>query len=392
MKKTLFYFIILNLTVSCGILGNGVVVNTEKDTNKTILSPILNKIKEFSLDKETVPISIKYLQYIDADTMKYFSFLNEHNHTIYFYNYNSSSIEDKLEYYKHTQRPLNDIIRGYYYLNKDSIFLYSQSVGNGMLYGMDRDNNIFVKYPLKRESYVDSQIIYPSPWCRTWTPLKKWENKIIAIGFFAEETTVETPSNRPVMIISDINNRNIEYSVNYPEQYSKYNWGGDFTYRLPFYDIKDENIMVSFSAHHYLISHSLITGEEKEYYAGCSAISEIKSFPKSKKRILDETDVVDWYYKTPSYEGIYYDKYKKYYYRVAKLPVSESEYIKDEYNFKPTVIIVLDEQLNYIGEAFLPADIRFRTMNCFVSHEGFNIEVLTDDEDKITFYQYSFKQ
>lgn len=390
MKKILYLWVFNLLFISCSTITKKVVVNGEIDAHNNLLTPLLSGIKEFTLDEETSSASIKYLQYIDMDGVQYFSYLNSYNHSIYFLDYDTSDELFRIEYNKKDRRPLKDVIRGYCYLNRDSIFLYSHSVGSGMLYGVDYENNLFVKFPLIRNSYIEKGYIYPSPWCRTWSPLKKWRNKIISIGFFAGEFSMETPQNRPVVIIGDINNKTLDYAVNYPPQYSEYNWGGSFAYRLPFYDINKDNIVISFPAHHYLIAHSLVTGVETEGYAGCSAISEIESYSKPKDCLIDGDDVVDWYYKTPSYEGIYYDRYKDCYYRIAKLPVPDSCYTEGEYNFKPTVVIVLDSELNYIGESYLPSDLKYRTMNCFVSRDGLNIEVLTDDEDKIIFYQYKF--
>ena len=240
---------------------------------------------------------------------------------------------------------------------------------------------------------MSEDMIYPAPYCRTWTPIKKWRDKIVMVGFFGSETSYETPTNRPVIIISDTDNGTVEYAVNYPEQYSNYNWGGGYPYRLPSYDLVDGTLVVSFAAHHELICHSLLTGEEKSHYAGSTAIPQIKSFPEPKILSMPkDTKVFDWYYKSPSYEGIYYDRYKNLYYRIAKLPVPEENRVGDLSTNKPTVVIVLDSELNYVGECALPEDIVFRTVNCFVSQDGLNIQVLTGDEDKMTFYQYTFEE
>ena len=55
---------------------------------------------------------------------------------------------------------------------------------------------------------------------------------------------------------------------------------------------------------------------------------------------------------------------------------------------QPIVLIVLDGQFNYIGEAVLPEDVDFRRTNCFSTDGGFFIQALTDNDDLMTFYQF----
>lgn len=232
-------------------------------------------------------------------------------------------------------------------------------------------------------------MIYPYSFTNTFAPLKEYNNKIITIGFVTGETSLETFENRPVLSIFDLCNKSNDYIVNYPELYVKYNWGGGLTYRLAYYDLCSESIVVSFPASHNLVKYSLLTGEQTSSYAGSSAIEYIKSFPYPKDNPIDEEKAWEWYMNNPSYEGVLYDKYLDRYYRIARLPVKTFD--KDEVgNNKPIVIIILDKNLQYIGEVNLPDETRFFPTNCFVSEEGFNIQVLTDNEDKLIFYQYKF--
>lgn len=66
----------------------------------------------------------------------------------------------------------------------------------------------------------------------------------------------------------------------------------------------------------------------------------------------------------------------------------QKEKRKDFYNKKPIVLIVLDENFNYLGEGLFPDDVDLWTTESFVSREGLNMQVLTDNEDFYTFYQF----
>lgn len=362
---------------------NGIILNDERKFYENNFTLSQNNIKEFSLDSVTINL-INYIQYIDIDSINCLSILNEYNNSIYFFDYESSDFSHQIQCKKSNDVAGN--IRGFYYLNKDSIFVYSYA--SGFLYCMNSEADVFIKHRLAK--IVNSnKMIYPYSYATTFAPLKEYDSKIITIGLVTGESSLETGENRPVVSIFDLENKLNSYVINYPEPYVTYNWGGGLTYRLAYYDLCPESIIVSFPASHNLLKYSLLTGEQTNYYAGSLAIEYMKSFPYSKDTPIDEEKAWEWYMNNPSYEGVLYDKYLDRYYRIARLPVTE--FNKDEIgNSKPVVIVILDKNLQYIGEVSLPTDIRFFPTNCFVSRDGFNIQVLTDNEDKLTFYQYKF--
>ena len=120
-------------------------------------------------------------------------------------------------------------------------------------------------------------------------------------------------------------------------------------------------------------------------------IKRINAYDEKKEFIpyLNDARIKDWYYSNPSYRTVIYDKYRRLYYRIGLLPREEK--MKGFYNMKPSVLIVLDDGFNYLGEALLPDDVDLWTTECFVSKEGLNIQVLTDDEDFYTFYQFKVR-
>lgn len=383
MKKKFILFII-SFVWACVEKqeSSDVILNDERKLYRNNFTFILNNIKEFILDDETVNL-INYIQYIDADSLNSLSILNEYNNSIYFYDYRSSDLLHVLR----CNKSIVGNVQGYLYLNKDSVFIYSYR--SGSLFCIDSKSNIFLRHRIAEIPRSSDKKIFPYSYVTTFTPLRKYRDKIISIGFVTGETSSETSGNRPVISLFDLKNKINEFVVNYPEMYVKYNWGGGFTYRLPYYEQCSGSIVVSFPASHHLVKYVLHTGRQTSYYAGSAAIEYLKPFSYSKDTPIDEEKAWEWYMNNPSYEGILYDKYLDRYYRIARLPVTK--FNKDEVgNNKPIVIIILDNNLQYIGEVKLPENIRFFPSNCFVSKDGFNIQVLTDNEDRLTFYQYNF--
>ena len=96
MRAKIISVLIVGLMVSCGTGRKGAIINKEAELHNNTLTYAVN-IKEFPLDEETSSLAILYLQYIDRDSLKYFSFLNESNYKIYFHDYDSHSLVNKVE-------------------------------------------------------------------------------------------------------------------------------------------------------------------------------------------------------------------------------------------------------------------------------------------------------
>ncbi len=200
------------------------------------------------------------------------------------------------------------------------------------------------------------------------------------------ETTAQTITNSPVTTVYDFQEDTVFFANNYPEQYIKYNWGGGF-FKMPYFDVnKDKkNVIVSFPQDHNVYVYSLNSREQREFYAGSSMIPEIKAFDQKKelRTQLDDNRTKRWFFSTPSYRNIIYDKYRDLYYRLFCLPLKEGN---DKW--QPVGLIVLDGNFNYVGEGLFPDDVNLRYSNSFVSKEGLNIQVMTDNDDLMTFYQF----
>jgi hypothetical protein len=368
------------------------VPNVEQKKHKNNCTLIFSGTKEFELDDET-SYMMSYIQHVDNSGDAYLTFYNSYNTSIYLYSYESGQFIKKIHYEKEGPDGVGDM-QGYFYANDDSIFVYSY--WGGFLMHTNSDATVLSKERLNSDALnaltgksENLDMIYPAPYLKTATPMKKYGNKFILGGFVAGEPTTETATNRPVCLLYDMEKHTVEYIINYPEQYAKYNWCGGFAYRLPCIDLNNEKIIVSFSADHYLTSYSLKTGKQEKHYAGSSLIKGIKSYSEGKDAPCNGDREMEWFMYNPSYQNVLYDRYKKLYYRLAQLPVKDYRH-GDYGNKKPTVVTVLDADMNYLGEALLPENIKHEFACTFVSKDGLNIQVLTDNEDVITFNTYNF--
>lgn len=382
-KKNQILFVVFLVIYSCNY-HQGSVINTERNKSEKNYSVERKKIKEFLLDDET-SYMIDYIQFKD-DQYNKLLFVNSFNNSIYFYNYDESSFEKRIIYEKEGQDGVSQL-QAFLYLNDDSIFVYSYSTN--ILSLTNSDHRVLERYKLYEAPIELPEIILPSPYVQTSTPLRMINEHIVCMGFVPGETNYEDEKNRPVACFINIKDKAMKYSVFYPEQYSMYNWGGGFTYRMPYYDVNDnDELIVSFAADHNVQVYPIHENVATDYYAGSNEIDKILSFPNPKDSHIDEDKAWQWYMTNSSYQNILYDKYRKLYYRIARLPKRDYK-LSEIGNDKPIKIIILNNNLKYQGEVKLDEKTSYVLNNCFVTEEGLNIQVRTDDEDMLTFYVYS---
>lgn len=344
--------------------------------------------KELALDERT-SVMVEYLQYINDSVNNIISFINYPTNMIYMYDYSNGLLVDTIRYDKEVNNGVGEV-QGYYFLNSDSIFVYQY--GSSVIHLTNCKGEILWTKALFENFKRKEKMMYPDPYLMTNNPMKYVDGNLILNGFISGETSYETKENRPVTMLYNIDESSLEFLNHYPIQYVEYNWGGGLTHRLPYTGLDNKgNLLISFPADHNLWRCNLISNRTDSLYAGSEMIEYIKPYATSKEEvsIMDEYRVFEWYMNTPSYEGVFYDKYRELYYRIARLPDTNYK-IGNRGNNKPIIIIVLDSQLHYLGEEILPPakEGNYRINNCFVSKDGLNIQVLTDDEDKLIFEQY----
>lgn len=350
--------------------------NVEAKMNQITINSC--KVHSIPLDSSTVPI-VYYCKPI-KNTESVLSFLNESNNTIYLYNIETGNMYDKISF------PDFKGIQGYYFSN-DTLVLYSY-VSDKLSVRIGDDTRFL---SLGIHNYG---LLCPKPFLMTSSPLEilgDGETLVLPV-FIAGIGSSEDEVNRQAILLYDYKTGTYEFKVPFPEEYNGRNWGGNFAYMQPYLTVnKDGKILISFAACHDLIEYDPGLDQTTRHYAGSGVIEKI--VPSSiliSRAAAHQKELMEWYYRNPSYEGIFYDPYRHLYYRIARLGLPRKRERAHNGNNKPVVIIVLDENYCYLGECHLPEEVLYNSFCAFVAPGGFNIQVINGNEDELLFHELSF--
>lgn len=353
-------------------------------------SIVQTSMRQFVLDENT-PSDINYLQYVTNDTMPCLTLLNNFNNSIYLYDALNGDIMDSIHFEKEGANGVGTI-QGYYYHNDDSIFIYPYATGR--VYMANRQSKVLQCYHLYNVDSVleDTVHFLPVPFMETRLPMFYWNGRLMLSAGFMFDSSLEKKDNLFVCMTYKLHTGHTDFALPYPEVYRRYNWGnGEMFYRQPAVTMTDKGeLLYSFPTSHEIWRYNSTTGRIDSIYAGSNMIRQIVPFSTQKEVIPNEVPghvISEWYYSQPSYEGIWADPYKGFYYRIARLPNPNHQ--RNTFNDKPVIVIVLDSSLHYIGEERLPEGVSYDTFNCYVSNEGLHIHIRNSrDEDHLTFYTY----
>ncbi|MBE6253781.1 MAG: DUF4221 domain-containing protein [Bacteroidales bacterium] len=377
----LFFILLLNCSIGCDVaIQHPPVIKN--------MVACLNSLKDvsftehlFQLDSISSPV-ITFGKIIDQGSEPtVLSFLNEWDNSIYFYDYLSGKYIEKRTF------PHSWPIQGYE-IQKDTLLLYSYDREELMLIFGDNSRTL----QITREQNNGNSLLL-MPFLMTRSPIILCKNGQIVMPLFSPGAIrLEDEKKRKAIRLLDSKSEIFRDCVLFPEYAMEMNWGGGLTYLQPYIEQGPSgNIVISFSFSHDIYEYILDSDELLSYYAGSGRINSISSFKThSYRTVQDKSSLWEWYMRNPSYEGILYDKYRHCYYRFARLPYSEKESIPSFGNHKPVVIVVLDENFNYIGERCLKSDVPYNSFCSFVSPGGLMIQVDDGREDQLCFHEYSF--
>ena len=139
-------------------------------------------------------------------------------------------------------------------------------------------------------------------------------------------------------------------------------------------------MVISFPADDSIRVYNLQTKQTRSYFAGYSVPYEIR--PARSGSMADVTRSV---YDQVQYSCIYYDRWHGLYYRILTLPVKEDYDINSRENLSRNLaVVILDKDFQKVGE-YNVQEKSDRYAFMFVSPEGLHIQVLSDDDDYMTF-------
>jgi hypothetical protein len=375
LKLSKIYFFILLLSTAC--TNNSVVKIANKNQGKLKASVKLEKIdeKKFELDTCTAP-KPEFTELFNTMNGKiYFTFLNNYNNSIYFYDYNSLTFEKKITWKKDGQEGILGLT-GYHIKSLDSIYLFDKSKTEIIL---SNCKNIILNKISLRGSKNDLNwfLHYPQYYPQAVKPFIQTAHEIIFSGFF--------PGNIPESIISDFkftarldfNTNKVKFSNTYPKALygNNYNWNEEF-FKEVFSDLHPDGdkLVLSFPISHDLYLVNLNTGEYTKVYGGSNFAGAISSINKQPKK-TSKDEVVLHAVRNDEYSAIKYDKFRKVYYRFLLKAIPQAP-INTEWKEKPVAVIIMDENFRYLGETVIGKIKNWNWQDSFVTSEGLNIEYI----------------
>lgn len=221
-------------------------------------------------------------------------------------------------------------------------------------------------------------------------PLRLIEGNIFMMGQYFKSL----PSNfvEPILsgVLVSISDETIEYKYPYPENIygDGTNWEGGLQTAVYLAQLPDGREVLSYPPSHDILV--IDNTQNKWIYGGSNKATAISSISKSIENTNTE-DIFNNYLRQSMYGPIIYDPYRKFLYRFVSFPISQDE-TNTRVEEKEVGVIILNNELDYLGEVLLGKISVWNWNNSFVTKEGLNIEYRNnDDEDNLTFKILEFK-
>jgi hypothetical protein len=403
-STSLFLLVIFVLSFFVSCIGTTTNKNNLKETIKTVLTLEEDEMGEkvFVLDSESVHLN-RCVQLVDHNDSIYYTFFNENNNSIYFYDYPTTKFLYRIQLEAEGPNGVYPYYRsGYHVVSFDSIYFYSSKTHQIYLLNHKGEKYQTLDY---YSNYADKlkdvnilsfrkAKIPPATSIATEQPLYKIGNKIYMCGNIHEDFGKTDSINQLIIITIDAKNNDVEFNVGYPPSYRKGNWGEDF-YRYIFWCYNDTNgtFLISFPNDHYIYSYRTDFSNAKKIYAGSSYAGDIKSLAYPSGIPVPDNMQYAHYFEQYYYRSIIYDKYRNIYYRIVEHPWENYNNNIDIRSWlKPISIILLDSEFNVLGEKLLSMEYHLSYMSFFITEEGLYLNKDTGNEDELVYSLFKIKE
>lgn len=208
----------------------------------------------------------------------------------------------------------------------------------------------------------------------------------MAVRPFVEETSLSAVKKWKLLYGIDIKGDKKKMSLNLPPIY----WTNYFTDRYFEYSycINDSGHMVFSFPADFKIYETSLNGFTRGYYAKSKSFAyQPEAIPKE---IVEKDKGFREYVTRDVYGPLFFDKFRKRYWRLARAKLSNEAYDKGIEKRKES-IIVLDEHLRVIGECPFNSDYVFRTL-LFLPDGRIYAQVKNKDENYLHFVQLQYNE
>lgn len=294
----------------------------------------------FPLDSVT-PYYSRCSQYFTSVNDMLMAVENSSENRIYLYNLNTKELIKFISFEQDGPEGIGQM-EGFYIHTLDSIFVPSTNMQ--ALFLLNQQGKVVKKYAYpKRERRDLLQIFFT-----TDAPAILFNHQL----YFIPSSFGGTKENPKNAIVLDLKTETWEEKGNIPDTYNKGFFGAINFYHSYYTYNPNKGIYVhSFPIDNYVYAYDL-KDSVKQYYAGSKYLKDVKPLSDNPFNALFE-ERSKYFKQSPSYLGIHYDQYRKFYYRIAQQPISDA-LINDpeplKRGHKHFSIVILDENLQKVGE------------------------------------------
>lgn len=385
MGRLFFYLLLVLATSSC---SNSIVTIENKMAGHLISTHrlIVKEDKRFVLDSVTATKAPFIQVYTDSVGVRYLTLLNPYSNSIYFFNYNNSDYIGKINYAREGANAILSMA-GYYILNMDSIYIYNRPPVEIVL--ADSSGHVKNRIALHTDEKGWAKY-YPQYIFNAVNPFIKKEDNLIFSGFAPFSIEDSLINKFHITACIDLKNNQSDFINSYPSALYGNNANWDDPLFMQTYSILSPNgeLVNSFPPSHDLYITNLKSGNSKTVYGGSNVARTITSidWDLSTGKTPDQK-IIEHYLNQDLYAGILYDPWRKMYYRFMQQGLVNAT-TRTPLTSKPVVVIIMDEQFNYLGETLIGTGDNWNWKNSFVTEEGLNIEYLDTKDIDETFMNF----
>jgi len=387
MKICIFSFLLLLAILGCRENDSFTPFYQEENASKYTKVMDLHsvKLKEFPLDPN-LRFSTNSIGVSQIGDSEYLSFLDTDLLRVVIFDYHFPENQRIVQMEHEGPHGVGNLSTSAHYLHSfDSIYVLNHF--RGELVHLSDSGQVRRRYIL---SAYKNKSNPPMPMPSTSAPILFAKGKLLIASTitFYQGDYHGFPSSMSVNLAS----MEVEYHSKFPELYSKAYWGTKFKYEPGIaYNPSSDELVMSYPVDPFLQKINLNDGSEQRCFVGSEFFESIPPYRNDPdhyaKRVVGSLDLEEDNHalSTSDYRGIYFDRNRKLYFRVALIrPDFEKLSVSKVPNFS---IIILNEQLEKIGERFFSSSI-YDPAHIFLSSEGINLfrkDLFGKNENKITF-------
>lgn len=377
MYKLFYIIFIFSVFSSC---SQSVVLCENRLENKlqSTHSLVVSSDKSIILDDFTASKSPYMQLYDDSLGVKMLTLLNPYNNSVYFFDYVSGAFIKKISYEKEGPNAILSIA-GYYIKNMDSIYVYNRPLVEVVL-----TNAIgHVKKRLSLQGHgPDWAKSYPQYAFSTVCPILEIDDHLILTGLcpFSIENSAINKFKFTACI--DLTDNKIDFHHTYPSEIYGNNANWEDPLFLQVYPTLSPtgDLIHSFAASHDLRITTWNSNVHRNVYGGSNVAGAISSIDWDFLSGRTPKELIYTHYlQQDLYAAILYDPWRKVYYRFLQQGIKEAT-TRTQLTEKPVIVIIMNEQFNYLGETLIGKGTEWNWSNSFVTKEGLNIEYV-DSKD-----------